>query len=235
MLVALIAAWLTVAVFWAHLATGLLLIALIALHLSTRRRLPLRGVGPRRGLAYGLFIVAATAMAATGLLRWAGVPHQYAWHGGISYLVLGLAAVQLWSVRRALLARIRTHRREHDPRREGSIVMREQRFDTVVIGVIGAGQAGLAVGFYLVRQRRSFIIVDAGEQLGHRGPLGIRCACLPPHISRTCRACGFRARAGTCHPRMRWQATSGHTRLDSRYPSGCSGGSTCSAVMTTAT
>jgi hypothetical protein len=105
-LVALIAAWLTVAVFWAHLATGLLLIALIALHLYTRRRLP------RHRLAYGLFIVAATAMAATGLLRWAGMPPQYVWHGGISYLVLGLVAVHLWSIRRALRARIRTHRRE---------------------------------------------------------------------------------------------------------------------------
>jgi hypothetical protein len=105
-LVALIAAWLTVAVFWAHLATGLLLIALIALHLYTRRR------WPRRRLAYGLFIVAATAMAATGLLRWAGIPPQYVWHGGISYLVLGLVAVHLWSIRRALRARIRTHRRE---------------------------------------------------------------------------------------------------------------------------
>jgi hypothetical protein len=119
-LVALIAAWLTVAVFWAHLATGLLLIALIALHLYTRRRLPLRGAAPRRWLAYGLFIVAATAMAATGLLRWAGMPPQYAWHGGIGYLVLGLVVVHLWSVRRALLARIRTHRRERDPLREGA-------------------------------------------------------------------------------------------------------------------
>ena len=30
-------------------------------------------------------------MAVTGLLRWAGVPHEYVWHGGIGYLVLGLA------------------------------------------------------------------------------------------------------------------------------------------------
>jgi quinol-cytochrome oxidoreductase complex cytochrome b subunit len=120
-LVALVLAWLTVAVFWAHLATGLLLIALITLHLYTRRRLPLRGARPRRRLAYGLFIVAAMAMAATGLLRWAEMPHEYAWHGGISYLVLGLVAVHLWSVRRALLARIRTHRRERDTTRKESM------------------------------------------------------------------------------------------------------------------
>jgi len=119
-LAALIAAWLTVAVFWAHLAIGLLLIAVIALHLYTRRWLPWRRAGPRRRLAYGLFIVAATTMAATGLLRWAGTPPQYTWHGGVSYLVLALVAVHLWSVRRALLARIRTQRRERDPRREGA-------------------------------------------------------------------------------------------------------------------
>jgi putative flavoprotein involved in K+ transport len=42
--------------------------------------------------------------------------------------------------------------------------MSEERFDTVVIG---AGQAGLAVGYYLTRQRRDFVIVDAGKRLGH--------------------------------------------------------------------
>jgi putative flavoprotein involved in K+ transport len=42
--------------------------------------------------------------------------------------------------------------------------MSEERFDTVVIG---AGQAGLAMGYYLARQHRSFVIVDAGERLGH--------------------------------------------------------------------
>jgi putative flavoprotein involved in K+ transport len=42
--------------------------------------------------------------------------------------------------------------------------MTDERFDTIVIG---AGQAGLAVGYYLARQHRSFVIVDAGERLGH--------------------------------------------------------------------
>ncbi|HZN84492.1 MAG TPA: NAD(P)-binding domain-containing protein [Mycobacterium sp.] len=42
--------------------------------------------------------------------------------------------------------------------------MSEERFDTVLIG---AGQAGLAVGYYLTRQRRNFAIVDAGERVGH--------------------------------------------------------------------
>jgi hypothetical protein len=107
-LVVLVLSWLTVAAFWAHLATGLALIAMVAMHLSTRRRLPVRRVRMRRRLAYAVFFVAATAVAVTGLLRWAGVPHEYVWHGGLSYLLLGLAVVHLWSVRRALRARFRT-------------------------------------------------------------------------------------------------------------------------------
>jgi len=101
---AMVLAWATVAVFWAHVAVGLLLVALIALHLYTRPRLP--GHGWRR-VAYGIFVVAATAMAASGLLRWAGVPPHQVWHGGISYTVLGLVAVHIWSIRRALRARLR--------------------------------------------------------------------------------------------------------------------------------
>ena len=107
----LVLAWLTVPVFWAHVATGLALIALIGVHLLTRPCLPL-GVGRvRLRLAYATFLIAAAAMAATGLLRWAGVPHDYLWHGGISYLVLGLASVHVWSVRRRLRARIRPSQR----------------------------------------------------------------------------------------------------------------------------
>jgi hypothetical protein len=106
-LVVTVLAWLTVALFWAHVAAGLVLVALVALHLHTRRRPPWRGAPPRHQLAYGMFIVAATAMAASGLLRLAGVPPQYVWHGGISYTVLGLMALHVWSIRRALRARVR--------------------------------------------------------------------------------------------------------------------------------
>jgi putative flavoprotein involved in K+ transport len=38
-----------------------------------------------------------------------------------------------------------------------------QDFDTVVIG---GGQAGLAIGYYLAQQDRNFIIVDAGNRVG---------------------------------------------------------------------
>jgi putative flavoprotein involved in K+ transport len=43
----------------------------------------------------------------------------------------------------------------HDPSREA--------FDTIVIG---GGQAGLSVGYYLARQRRRFVILDAGARVG---------------------------------------------------------------------
>jgi putative flavoprotein involved in K+ transport len=41
--------------------------------------------------------------------------------------------------------------------------MTTERFDTVVIG---GGQAGLAVGYYLARGHADFVIVDAGERIG---------------------------------------------------------------------
>lgn len=41
----------------------------------------------------------------------------------------------------------------------------EQRFDTVVIG---GGQAGLSIGYYLARQDRDFVILDANDQVGAR-------------------------------------------------------------------
>ena len=41
--------------------------------------------------------------------------------------------------------------------------MNTERFDTVVIG---GGQAGLAMGYYLKEQGRHFTILDAGERIG---------------------------------------------------------------------
>jgi putative flavoprotein involved in K+ transport len=39
-----------------------------------------------------------------------------------------------------------------------------ERFETVIIG---GGQAGLSVGYHLARLGRSFVILDAGERIGH--------------------------------------------------------------------
>jgi hypothetical protein len=105
----------TVSVYWAHLITRLALIAMVGIHLGTRRRPPLHRTQAGRRLAYALFLVAAAAMAVTGLLRLAGVAPHDIWHGGIGYLVL----VHLWSVRRTLRARMRARskaRREDNAR-----------------------------------------------------------------------------------------------------------------------
>src|SRR5689334_13741304 len=41
--------------------------------------------------------------------------------------------------------------------------METERVDTVVVG---GGQAGLAVGYYLARQGTQFVILDANERIG---------------------------------------------------------------------
>jgi putative flavoprotein involved in K+ transport len=41
--------------------------------------------------------------------------------------------------------------------------MSDFTFDTIVIG---GGQAGLAMGYFLARERRNFVILDAGERVG---------------------------------------------------------------------
>src|SRR5437870_802083 len=48
-----------------------------------------------------------------------------------------------------------------DSRREAAASV--ENFDTIVIG---GGQAGLAVGYYLKKQGRSFVILDANERIG---------------------------------------------------------------------
>ena len=45
----------------------------------------------------------------------------------------------------------------------GGQEMGPERFDTVIVG---GGQAGLATGYYLARQGRPFVILDAGERVG---------------------------------------------------------------------
>ncbi|RPI26671.1 MAG: FAD-dependent oxidoreductase, partial [Chloroflexota bacterium] len=41
--------------------------------------------------------------------------------------------------------------------------MEKERIDTVVIG---GGQAGLTAGYYLARQKRDFLILDAHNRIG---------------------------------------------------------------------
>jgi putative flavoprotein involved in K+ transport len=51
---------------------------------------------------------------------------------------------------------------EEQPSRRSKMTERE-RFDTIVVG---GGQAGLATGYHLARQGRSFVILDANERIG---------------------------------------------------------------------
>lgn len=128
----LVICWLLVPVVWAHLTAGLALIGLIGVHLWTRRRrlgglsrpnrpaLSARRVARRFG--YGLFLAAGAAMTVTGLLRWAGVAPQHVWHGGVSYFLLSMVVIHLWSIRHPLRARLRSDRTSpqsgHRPTRE---------------------------------------------------------------------------------------------------------------------
>jgi putative flavoprotein involved in K+ transport len=47
--------------------------------------------------------------------------------------------------------------------RRGDSLVRVEEFDTIVIG---GGQAGLSVGYYLKKEGRSFVILDSNERIG---------------------------------------------------------------------
>ena len=122
-LVLLGACWLTVPVVLAHLLTGLALVTLIVVHLLTRRararlvwswrrsppvtnsRRSPRTLVWRAG--YLLLLGLAAGMTVSGLLRWAGVPREQAWHATFSYALVSAALLHAWMVRRALRARLR--------------------------------------------------------------------------------------------------------------------------------
>ena len=46
---------------------------------------------------------------------------------------------------------------------KGTRLLTARRYDAIVIG---AGQAGLSVGYYLAQHGRSFVILDANERVG---------------------------------------------------------------------
>lgn len=115
-LVMLVACWMLVPVAWAHLATGFALVALILLHLWTRRgKIALLFRGDRRErrhrwsrrIAYVLFFLAAFLMTASGVMRWAGVPPEHSAHAATSTLLTAGVLLHLWFSRRALRARLR--------------------------------------------------------------------------------------------------------------------------------
>ena len=92
-----------------------------------------------------------------------------------------------------------------------------ERFETLIIG---AGQAGLAVGYHLKTSGRSVMIMDANERIGDswrqrwdslRAFTPARYDGLP--------GWPFPARDGRIPRKTRWPTTSRRMRLDSRFPS----------------
>jgi hypothetical protein len=105
----LIFCWMTIPVAAAHIATGLGLIAAVAVHLATRRAVFPRGSTPRR-TAVVVLLAATLATVVTGVLRWIGLPREVVFHAVPGYL---LVVAVLWHAarrRRAILARLRPRR-----------------------------------------------------------------------------------------------------------------------------
>lgn len=102
MLVLVIACWMTVAVWFAHVATGIALIVMAVAHLCTRKLT----VG-KKPIWWVLLVAGGLAMSVTGVLRMVGVPPLYANHALGSYLFLTVVVVHLVFIRRILTGRIR--------------------------------------------------------------------------------------------------------------------------------
>jgi glycine/D-amino acid oxidase-like deaminating enzyme len=98
--------------------------------------------------------------------------------------------------------------------KRGGGVAPAEKFDTVVVG---GGQAGLSVGYYLKRDGGSFVILDANERIGAPGgrARGTRSACSRPRATTACRAGRFRRRDGRIRPPARRPITSRPMRLAS--------------------
>ncbi len=96
-----------------------------------------------------------------------------------------------------------------DNRREA--VPSVETFDTIVIG---GGQAGLAVGYYLKKRGRSFVILDAP---GGHVP-GARFDCSPPRATTGYRAGRSPLQGGRTRLRARRPTTSRPMRRDSIFP-----------------
>lgn len=116
-LLATLTCWVLLPVYLAHLATGLGLIVISVHHLRTRlprvrrvfRRRRHAGVRPLwHRIVSCLLLLSTLAMAVSGLLRWAGIPPEYAHHASSGYAMLTMAVIHMLAVARPLRARLRT-------------------------------------------------------------------------------------------------------------------------------
>ena len=94
---------------------------------------------------------------------------------------------------------------------------RAERFDVVVIG---AGQAGLSVGYHLAKRGLRFVILDANERIGDSVAPAVGLA-APVHagaLRRPGRHAVSGAQPAPSRPRTRWPTTSRRTRHGLRCP-----------------
>jgi len=98
-------------------------------------------------------------------------------------------------------------------RREQERWNRFERYDTVIVG---GGQAGLSVGYHLKKEGRSFVILDAGEQIGDSWRKRWDSLRLySPAFKDGLPGMPFPARKTAYRRRMRWVATWRRTRRGS--------------------
>ena len=97
--------------------------------------------------------------------------------------------------------------------------------------IIGGGQAGLAVGYWLSRLGCPFVILDANAASGTAGAgVGTPCACSRLPGATGCPACPSQHASTPSPPVTRWRATSRTTQRGSSSRCATGYGSTRSAV-----
>ena len=92
-----------------------------------------------------------------------------------------------------------------------------EEFDTVVIG---GGQAGLSVGYYLKKRGRSFVILDANDRIGGswRTRTWNSLRLFTPLVTTGCPAGAIPVQVGRIRPRKSWPTTSRPMRCGSSFP-----------------
>lgn len=90
---ALLGAFLTIPVRWAHLSFGVAFALLVLAHIGRRRRVYLAVLRRRRRRAVvsAVLVGSAVVMTVSGIVQWASVAAAIPWHGASSMLLILLA------------------------------------------------------------------------------------------------------------------------------------------------